>query len=287
MYLRGGACARRIGKDVTPMEPDYEALASLFPNIAAQLRSGLSNFYLAAAHLAPPEMREMDPELDAQAAILDQSYYRLLRMVGSLTAATYLMDSAPLPMRDGDLVDLVRELCGELEGLAPFLGVRLQVKCDMPHHICAMNEEALGQVLYHLVSNAFKHTPPGGVITVELTVQDQQIHLSVSDTGRGIPEEKLASLFERRIRPGAVEPLSCGLGLGLPFCRRVAEDHQGSLLAVSRPGEGSRFLLFFPDRQIGGGVSDMPFDYSGGFNRALLALADVLPAEAFLIRNRG
>ena len=129
------------------MEPDYEALASLFPNIAAQLLSGLSNFYLAAAHLAPPEMREMDPELDAQAAILDQSYYRLLRMVGSLTAATYLMDSAPLPMRDGDLVDLVRELCGELEGLAPFLGVRLQVKCDMPHHICAMNEEALGQVL--------------------------------------------------------------------------------------------------------------------------------------------
>ena len=64
MYRRGGACARRIGKDVTPMEPDYEALASLFPNIAAQLRSGLSNFYLAAAHLAPPEMREMDPELD-------------------------------------------------------------------------------------------------------------------------------------------------------------------------------------------------------------------------------
>ena len=58
MYRRGGACARRIGKDVTPMEPDYEALASLFPNIAAQLRSGLSNFYLAAAHLAPPEMRE-------------------------------------------------------------------------------------------------------------------------------------------------------------------------------------------------------------------------------------
>ena len=50
------------------MEPDYEALASLFPNIAAQLRSGLSNFYLAAAHLAPPEMREMDPELDARAA---------------------------------------------------------------------------------------------------------------------------------------------------------------------------------------------------------------------------
>lgn len=268
------------------MEPDYEALAALLPHIAAQLRSGLSNFYLAAARLAPPETREMDPDLDAHAAILDQNYYRLLRMVSGLSAAIYLMDDSPLPMRDGDLAALVREVCGEVEGVLPFLGLRLQVKCAMSHHICAMNEEAMEQVLYHLLTNACRHTPSGGVVTVELTVRDQQIHLSVSDTGQGIPEKRLALLFERRIQPGASEPLSCSLGLGLPFCRRVAEAHNGSLLAVSRPGEGSRFLLSFPDRQIGGGVSDMPFDYSGGFNRALLALADMLPAEAFRIRNR-
>ena len=44
---------------------------------------------------------------------------------------------------------------------------------------------------------------------------------------------------------------------------------------------------FVPDRQVEGSVSDVPFDYTGGFNRTLLALADALPVQAFLIRNQG
>ena len=58
-------------------------------------------------------------------------------------------------------------------------------------------------------------------------------------------------------------------------------------MAVSHPGRGSRFTLSLPDRQIGSGVSDIGFDYSGGFNRTLLGLADALPSDAFLIRNQG
>ena len=57
------------------MEPDQNPLASLFPNISAQLRSALSNLHLAAAQLAPASAREQDPALDARAALLDQSYY--------------------------------------------------------------------------------------------------------------------------------------------------------------------------------------------------------------------
>ena len=54
----------------------------------------------------------------------------------------------------------------------------------------------------------------------------------------------------------------------------------------SQPGKGSRFTLSFPDRLVGsGGVSDVAFDYAGGFNRTLLALSDALPPQAFLQRN--
>ena len=51
-------------------------------------------------------------------------------------------------------------------------------------------------------------------------------------------------------------------------------------------GKGSRFTLSLPDRQVGPDVSDIPMDYTGGFNRTLLALADALPAEAFRLRNQ-
>ena len=261
------------------MEQDENHLASLFPDVATQLRAALSNLHLAAAQLAPAEARETDPALDQKAALLDQSYYRLLRLVNSLSSAAWLADSAPLPLQDRDIVALVSEICEKVGDLAPLLGLELRF-------VCAMAATALEQAVYQLLSNAFKFTPPGGTVTVELQVKNGLVLLSVSDTGEGIPDERLPTLFDRYLHGGQPDAPSHGLGLGLPLCRRVAEGHGGTLMAESRVGEGSRFTLSLPDKQVGGGVSDVPFDYTGGFNRTLMNLADALPVKAFLRNNQ-
>jgi signal transduction histidine kinase len=268
------------------MEPEQNELAALFPSVAAQMRGALSNLHLAAAQLAPAAAREQDPALDQRAALLDQSYYQLLRLVNSLSSAACLTDDQPLPLRDLDMVDLVGELCERAASLAPLLGLELRFVCALDRHICAVSGDALEQILYHLLSNAFKFTPAGGTVTVELRRQQGKVLLSVTDTGCGIPEERLATLFDRYRHPEQQDPPPHGLGLGLPLCRCLAERQGGALMAESRPGKGSRFTLSLPDRQVGGGVSDVPFDYSGGFNRTLLALADALPAKAFLLREQ-
>ncbi len=268
------------------MEQDENRLASLFPDVATQLRVALSNLHLAAARLAPAEARENDPALDQKAALLDQSYYRLLRMVNSLSSASYLTSSDPLPLQDRDIVALVNELCEKAGDLAPLLGLELRFVCAMERHICAVAPDALEQAIYQLLSNAFKFTPAGGTVTVDLRVKNKLVLLSVTDTGRGIPEERLPTLFDRYLHGAKLDPPSHGLGLGLPLCRRIAEGHGGTLMAESRLGEGSRFTLSLPDKQVGSGVSDIPFDYAGGFNRTLMALADALPTKAFLRNNQ-
>lgn len=267
------------------MEPEQNQLAALFPNVAAQMRGALSNLHLAAAQLMPAEAREQDPALDAKAALLDQSYYQVLRLVNSLSAAGALTDDSPLALQDRDLVSLVGELCEKTAALAPLLGLEVRFVCAFERLICAVNPDALEQLLYHLFSNAFKFTPAGGTVTVELKRAGGRVLLSVTDTGRGIPEERLPALFDRYLH-GQMDPPPHGLGLGLPLCRRIAERHGGMLMAESRVGKGSRFTLSLPEKHVGGGVSDRPFDYAGGFNRTLLALADALPAKAFLLRNQ-
>ena len=268
------------------MEQDENRLASLFPDVATQLRTALSNLHLAAAQLAPAEAREKDPTLDQKAALLDQSYYRLLRLVNSLSSAVWLTNSDSLPLQDRDIVGLVSDLCEKAGGLAPLLRLKLRFVCPMERHICAVSADALEQAVYQLLSNAFKFTPAGGSVTVELRVKGKQVLLSVSDTGPGIPEERLAALFERYLHGGRPDAPSHGLGLGLPLCRRVAEGHGGTLVAESRVGEGSQFTLSLPDKQVGGGVSDVAFDYAGGFNRTLMNLADALPVKAFQRNNQ-
>ena len=76
-----------------------------------------------------------------------------------------------------------------------------------------------------------------------------------------------------------------GLGLGRALCQGIAKGHGGIMTAESRQGKGSRFTFSMPDRLSGAALSDVRFDYSGGFNRALMSLSDTLPSEAFTIRN--
>ena len=107
-----------------------------------------------------------------------------------------------------------------------------------------------------------------------------------SDTGCGIQEDQIPFLFDRYLHDDAMAPQPHGLGLGLPICQHIAERHGGTMIAESRPGQGSRFTLSLPDRRCGtADVSDVKFDYNGGFNPLLLALADALPPQAFSQRH--
>lgn len=268
------------------MEPEQYELAKFLPSVASHMRNALTNLHLTAAQLIPAAAREKDSALDEKAARLDQSYYQLLRMVNSLSMAATLTNDQPLVLQDRDVVDIVGEQCEQAAALAPMLGLEVRFVCAKERHICAVAPSELEQIIGHLLSNAFKFTPAGGTVTVELQAVGGRVLISVTDTGYGIPEERLETLFDRYRHLTPLEPPPHGLGLGLALCRHLAERHGGTIMVESRVGKGSRFTLSLPDRQLGTGVSDVGVDYSGGFNKTLLALADALPAKAFLLRSQ-
>ena len=257
---------------------------SLLPRAAAQLRGSLSNLYFAAARLAPAAARERDPELDAKAALVDQSYYQLIRLVNNLSATCYLSGEA-LPLRDRDIVEFVTEIFARVSSLASLRGLETRLICAADSHICAFCADALEQLLYQLLSNAVKFTPAGGLITVELKLTGGRVILAVEDTGEGIPPERLELLFDSYHQPDEPAPPPQGLGLGLALCRGIAQGHGGAITAESHLGKGSRFTFSMPDRLSGTLLSDVRFDYSGGFNHTLMALADSMPPKAFEIRG--
>ena len=242
---------------------------SLLPQAAAQMRGALSSLYFAAARLAPSAAREQDPELDAKAALVDQSYYRLIRLVNNLTAARYLSEE-PLPLQDRDIVEFVADIFAKAASLAPLRGLETRLVCAADSHICAFCPDALEQLLYQLLSNAFKFTPAGGLITVELRLSGGRVFLSVEDTGPGIDPERQETLFDSYHQAEQPAPQPQGLGLGLALCRGIAQGHGGVITAESHQGKGTRVTFSMPDRVSGTALSDLRFDYGGGFNHALI-----------------
>lgn len=108
----------------------------------------------------------------------------------------------------------------------------------------AGDEDRLVQVVTNLIDNAIQHTPPGGVITVDVRRENGRARLSVADTGEGIPPQALPHLFERfyRVRGTRAQ----GTGLGLAIVKHLVEAHGGSVAVESEPGAGARFEVRLP-----------------------------------------
>lgn len=105
------------------------------------------------------------------------------------------------------------------------------------------------EILYNLLSNAVKFTPEGGSVWVEAIAENDTLHISVCDTGIGIPEKEHPSIFEKFYQVGdTTGGVREGTGLGLAITKHLIELHGGSVSVKSSPGEGSRFTLTLPVR---------------------------------------
>ncbi len=112
-----------------------------------------------------------------------------------------------------------------------------------------MDVDRIGQVILNLLSNARKYSPKESPITLKLTRTDDACIIAVYDKGVGIPEEKLAHIFDRFYRVPGIEVQtgsSVGLGLGLYISQKIVERHGGRIEVHSVPGNGSIFSIVLP-----------------------------------------
>ena len=175
-----------------------------------------------------------------------------------------------------------REIIRRAQVPAELLGLELEFRCAKSSHIIALDKDRLERMMLNLLSNAFKFTPKGGRITLEIRVEVKRVELRLTDTGCGIAPELLETIFDRYLHTERIDPPPHGLGLGLPICRRIAQEHGGSLLLTSRPGEGTTVTVSLPNQKAQKQeLSTFIVDTTGGFNPILLELSDALPKQAF------
>jgi signal transduction histidine kinase len=106
------------------------------------------------------------------------------------------------------------------------------------------------RVLSNLIWNAYKFTPDHGKVAIQVNPRAGGLDLIIEDNGRGIPADKLGTIFQKFSQVSPSKDRKLGTGLGLWICKRILELHGGSIRVESEEGKGSRFLLFIPSRCI-------------------------------------
>lgn len=135
-----------------------------------------------------------------------------------------------------DIMDVIQE---RLEKR----GIRLEVDLESNCPKVLADRDQMGQVLLNLVVNAIQSMPGGGILSLRLRLRNDHVHLSVADTGCGIPSEHVPKLFTPFF---STKEVGEGTGLGLTVVHGIIEEHQGSITVDSEPGQGTTFHIHLP-----------------------------------------
>src|ERR1700690_1279497 len=150
----------------------------------------------------------------------------------------------PFELRPCSVVAILRGAIGSFEAQARERGLALSLEVEAEHIDVVGDPMRLTQMASKLIGNAMKFTAPGGRIAVRAAEENGRVRIAVSDTGRGIPSERFASLFD--YAANARRSPRDGPGLGLAIVRGLVDLHRGEIAVESRVGEGSTFSITLP-----------------------------------------
>lgn len=263
---------------LTPLSSiNVEQRSKPFTALTEQLRQQMGNL-VAAAHLLTPLIQEQDDERYHQYfAIVNQSFYRMVRLLNNSEVLESLSDGTfpfqPVPV---DLGMIFQELEDQVVSLAAAAEVTFRFERKGSPLLILGDRKLLEQMMTSLISNAIRAAGKGGKAEFRLAqAGEERAVVTVWDSG---PDLDPGSSDWRGCRPGTL------LGNELHIARRIAALHGGAIMLESRPGKGVWATASLPLCRSGqaSGVFAPRKDYGGGFSPLLVELSDVLPYEVFL-----
>lgn len=190
---------------------------------------------MAGMDIATPEMRN-HPQIR-----ISRQVARMTNMLNELLDFTR-STSSQLVLASVNYAEFLAALGDEIGTEISERGMKLIVEPPLPVVVVQIEPQRLSRLFYNLVNNAVDEMRKGGSITFRASVLGGELVTEVQDSGPGIAPEMAQRLFE----PFATHGKQNGTGLGLSICKKIVEDHGGSISARSEPGKGATFVFTLP-----------------------------------------
>lgn len=284
LYLTLSLGSQRVGATVVSTDgghlflleqPDDRTELNALALAARELRGAVNGMNAAVSRLSAAE-----PE---QLAQLNRRIYHIMRVVSNMSDAAQYCASGAVQMEGVEICSWLEELLSKAALQLKEVDITLHYTLPGTPIYTLADMEKLERAVYNLISNAAKHTSPGGKIVVQL-IHRGRLYLTVTDEGDGIDNSVLGNVYTRYLRTPAVTDGPEGIGLGMVLVRSIATMHGGTVLIDHPQGKGTRVTMTIQLRQkenIPLRSPMMRIDYAGERDHCLQELVDVLPARLY------
>lgn len=282
---------KKVGERTALLTSAYKKLEELdkaktnfFANISHELRTPLTLILSPLESILEGCYGDTIPRDNEIFPSLHNNCIRLLRLINNLLDFSKI-EAGKMKVRrqKSDLSKLLRHYSSNIKSGAESRGLKIEFIDNTNGLIAWIDQNLIEKAVYNMLSNAIKFTPQGGNITVRLEDEGDKFKILFTDTGIGIPEDMLESIFDRFTQvDSSLSRKYDGTGIGLSLTNEIVELHGGSISVKSRLGEGSTFTMTLPhyrpensdaddDRDNSENIEDAnPYLYESISNDALL-----------------
>ncbi|MDG6244281.1 MAG: PAS domain S-box protein [Methanolobus sp.] len=217
-------------------------------NTSHELRTPLSSIIGFSDLLLEGVMGQIDQKQEKYIRTINQSGHILLNLINNILDISQMeLGEMQINCTRFDLEHAINDVCSMMSIISKRKNITMIIDISLNQSEIVADNIKIKEILYNLIDNALKFTPDGGEITVNAIQRDDDVLISVSDTGIGIPEHDLERIFDPFYQvDGSTTRKFKGTGLGLAIIRKFVKMHGGKLWVRSEIGKGSSFFFTIP-----------------------------------------
>ncbi len=252
-----------IGIDITDeiqekirMEENLKIQDEIFANISHELKTPLNVIFstnqLMEFYAKNGSFEVNKDKIYNDINIIKQNCYRFIKLINNIVDLSKI-DSGfyKLNLRNENIVEIIESIVQSVAEYIKEKGLNIVFDTDIEEQILACDPEKIERIILNLISNAIKFSDYESTIFVNISIKENFVEISVKDTGVGIEEKYLDSIFKRYHQIDKTLRRNVeGSGIGLSLVKSIVELHGGKITVESEVGKGSTFKIQLPIRTI-------------------------------------
>lgn len=242
----------QLEKELNRIKEKNKFKTEFLSNVAYDIKKPINKIFETNNNLIENKGKYNSENINNHTRLVKQNCYRLIRLLNNIEYVSRIdSGTCTLELRKCDIVKLLENIVKISKTYTDKKGIDISFKSEVNKKILSLDIDKVEKIILNILSNAIKFTDTGGRIDINLYMENEQVCISIKDTGIGIPKDKTEVIFENFEQLDTTLSRGCeGTGMGLSVVKKLANLNNIKINVESELNKGSEFIITLPNNIV-------------------------------------